>query len=140
MVTRDSSYGDRIIWRGRPREFVTPPLLRAVARLCFGLAFVSASFALVLALGIAVSPIGPLLLLAAWSVVLGLAALHGPRLWLAKVEYLVTDNHVIWKRGPFRRSIGPSLHQLRAHHLEPHQPRRWRSRTRAGRHHRSSAA
>jgi hypothetical protein len=65
---------------------------------------VSTSYAFVLALALAASPVASLAF-AAWSASLGLACLHLPRIWLAKVQYIVTEHHVISQRGLFRRSI-----------------------------------
>jgi hypothetical protein len=42
---------------------------------------------------------------AAWCATLGLAAWRGPLLWRSGVEYVVTERHVIWRRGRIRRSI-----------------------------------
>ena len=79
-------------------------MLRAAALVLFILAAVSTSYALVLALALGASPAATLLF-AIWCTSLGLACLHLPRWWLAKVRYVVTEQHVIWQRGPFRRSI-----------------------------------
>jgi hypothetical protein len=46
-----------------------------------------------------------MLLLAAWATTVGLGFLHLPRIWYSKIEYLITDQHVVSKRGPFRRAI-----------------------------------
>ncbi len=104
-MARDSRYGEQIIWSGRPRELTAPPILRAAAYLAFASAAVSLCFAIVLARTLDTSPASSMFF-ALWSAALGLALLQGPKLWLAKVEYVVTDSRVIWKRGPFRRSIG----------------------------------
>ncbi len=103
-MARDSLFDERIIWTGHPSEVVTPPVLRAAAALAFVASAVSTLFALVLSLGLSASP-DPSLLFAAWSATLGVACLHGPKLWLAKVRYVVTEHHVIYQRGPFRRTI-----------------------------------
>jgi hypothetical protein len=42
---------------------------------------------------------------AAWCATLSLAAWRFPILWRSRLEFLVTDTHVIWRRGPIRRSI-----------------------------------
>ena len=103
-MARDSLYGERIVWQGRPTVVTTPPLLRAVAALAFVSSAVSTLFAAVVATTLEHSP-APLLILAAWAATVGLGALHGPRIWLAQVKYTVTDRRVIWQRGPFKRSI-----------------------------------
>ncbi len=103
-MARDSLFDERIIWSGYPNEVVTPPVLRAAAALAFVASAVSTLFALVLSLALSASPDASLLF-AAWTATLGVACLHGPKLWLAKVRYVVTEHHVIYQRGPFRRSI-----------------------------------
>lgn len=82
----------------------TSPFLRAAAWMMFVVALVSVCFAVVLARALGTSAV-PTLLFGAWAVTLGLAFLHGPRIWLAQVSYEVTEHHVVFKRGPFRRSI-----------------------------------
>ena len=79
-------------------------MLKALARASFLMSAVSTCFAIVLARVLGVSPVSSLVF-AAWSATLGVACLHGPKLWLAGVEYVVTEQHVIYKRGPFRRTI-----------------------------------
>lgn len=103
-LARDPQLGETIIWQGKPQVVATPPLFRAVALLWFMVAASSTCFALVAAWGLAASP-APLLLFAAWTTTIGLACLHGPRIWLEKVEYMITEGHVVWRRGPLRRVI-----------------------------------
>jgi hypothetical protein len=103
-VGRDSIFGERIIWQGRPQVVATPPILRAAAFVLFVSSAVSTSYAFVLSLTLGASPAASLLF-AAWCASFGLALLHLPRIWLAQVRYIVTENHVISQRGPFRRSI-----------------------------------
>ncbi|HEX7466125.1 MAG TPA: hypothetical protein VF309_05750, partial [Usitatibacter sp.] len=50
-------------------------------------------------------PAGGLILFAGWSATLALALRYGPAIWRSEVEYLVTDKHVMWKRGRIRRTI-----------------------------------
>jgi hypothetical protein len=102
--SRDSLFGERIIWTGCPQVIKTPPILRAAALVLFLSAAVSTSYAFVLSLALGHSPASSLLF-AAWCASFGLACLHVPRLWLAKVRYIVTERQVISQRGPFRRSI-----------------------------------
>ena len=49
------------------------------------------------------------------------------------VEYLVTEKHVIWRRGPLRRTIDREADQLRPHPVESARCRHGRSRHRARR-------
>ncbi len=103
-MARDSRYGEQIVWTGRPERLETPAFLRASALVMFATAFVSVCFAFVLSRSLGTSP-APTLLFGAWATTLGFALLHGPRVWLARVSYQVTEHHVVFIRGPFRRSI-----------------------------------
>jgi hypothetical protein len=103
-TSRDSLFGERIVWTGRPQVIATPPMLRGSALVLFIMAAVSTSYAFVLSLALRTSPAASLIF-GAWCVTLGLLCLHVPRIWLSQVRYVVTENHVISQRGPFRRSI-----------------------------------
>lgn len=103
-VPRDSRYGEQIVWTGRPERLETPMFLRGAALVMFAAALVSVCFAFVVARALGTSP-APTILFGAWATTLGLVLLHGPRVWLARVSYEVTEHHVVFKRGPFRRSI-----------------------------------
>lgn len=82
----------------------TPPLLKAISWLWFMVSATATCFALVVAWALHASP-AAMLLFAAWTATIGFGTLHGPRLWLEKVEYIITEGHVIWRRGPLRRVI-----------------------------------
>jgi hypothetical protein len=82
----------------------TPTFLRAFAAVFFATSAVSVCFAVVIALSLGSSPLS-MLAFGLWTATLGLALLHGPRIWLAQVRYEVTESRVIVKRGPFRRTI-----------------------------------
>ena len=101
---RDSLFGEKIIWIGRPKSVETPPIFRWAAILLFIVAAASVSFAVAATLALDVAPTS-LMVFAVWSVALGAACIYGPRLWLSKVRYIVTAEHVICQRGPFRRTI-----------------------------------
>jgi hypothetical protein len=51
------------------------------------------------------APTGSLILFACWSATLGVALRYGPAVWRSEVEYVVTEKHVMWKRGRIRRTI-----------------------------------
>jgi len=60
--------------------------------------------------------------LAFYLLVTGIAAWFAPRAWLDSCEYLITDRHVIWKRGQVRRVIDRSAisyGRIRWHRNEP---------------------
>ena len=103
-MARDSLLGERIIWRGRPRELRAPGPLRFAAAVAFVLSAIATCFAVCVALVLAASPTA-LLLFAAWSATLGVALLQAPKIWLERMEYTITESHVMCRRGPFRRMI-----------------------------------
>lgn len=70
----------------------------------FTISAVCTAFAIVVAVGLSLSPL-MLLLCGAWTATLGIGFLHAPRIWLSSIEYLVTENHVMYRRGPLRRVI-----------------------------------
>jgi hypothetical protein len=106
-VGRDSLYGERIIWRGRPKAVSVPFTYRVAALVFAVVSVITLSFAVVAARSLHVH-IGSMVVFAAWCATLALAAWRGPLVWRSRVEYLVTDKHVIWRRGPIRRSIARS--------------------------------
>lgn len=103
-MARDPLLGEEIIWQGRPQVVETPAAYRAAAAVWFVLSAISTCFGFAVALALNVSPLGQLMF-AAWTASLGLACLHGPRIWFSRLEYIITEGHVIWRRGPFRRVI-----------------------------------
>lgn len=103
-MSRDSLFGERIVWQGRCRAMTVPPLYRAVAAVMAVLSVVTLAYAVVVAKSLAV-PVGGMVLFAGWCAALALAAWRMPLWWRSQVEYLVTDEHVIWRRGRLRRTI-----------------------------------
>ena len=103
-MSRDAALGERIVWRGTPKVVEAPPVLRAAAFLLFALAAVSLCFSVVISLALHVTPTESFVF-AAWATVLGVMAIQAPKIWLEKVEYIVTERHVVMQRGPFRRTI-----------------------------------
>ena len=103
-MASESVYPGRVLWEGRPKEIRSSPMARLVGDLAYGLGIVSMAFAVVR--GVSLLDWSPsTLVFAMLSVTLG-AAVHGvPTWWLSGGAYRVTDNHVIWFRGPFKRSI-----------------------------------
>ncbi len=103
-MSRDPLTAEPIIWSGRPEVIETPPFLKAVAGVLFVVAAVAVLFAIAVSGALGASP-ASLLLLGAWSASLGLLSLHGTKIWLAQVRYVVTESRVIIQRGIFRRTI-----------------------------------
>ncbi len=103
-MARDSLYGETIVWQGRCRGLALPLLPKAVAFASAVLSTVTLCYAVVVekALGVRVDG---MVLFAAWCAALGLAAWRVPVWWRSRIEYVVTDRHVFWRRGRIRRSI-----------------------------------
>lgn len=103
-MERDSLLGERIIWTARPKVIETPGTLRAAAVILFVLSADSLCFGVTTALALSIPPTSALLF-AAWTATLGLVCWQGPKIWLGRVRYIVTERHVVMQRGPFRRTI-----------------------------------
>jgi hypothetical protein len=103
-MTRDSLFGETVIWAGRVKEPSLPFTYRvmAVAGAVFALVTLCYAVAVRTALNV---PVGGMVVFSAWCAALAMAAWRLPLVWRADVEYLVTDTHVIWRRGRLRRSI-----------------------------------
>jgi len=103
-VARDSLFGETILWSGRPRVVAVPALYRLVAVAGVVLAAVSIAFAVVVGTSLH-AQVGGLVVFSAWCATIALAAWRLPLWWREGLEYIVTDKHVIWRRGRVRRSI-----------------------------------
>jgi hypothetical protein len=103
-LRRDSLFGEPVLWSGRPKEIVTPPLYRTAALVCAAASAIATASAVVVATALATRP-SALLAFAAWMATLALALYFGPRWWRSELEFLVTDRHVVMRRGRLRRSI-----------------------------------
>lgn len=68
------------------------------------LSLVAVCFAVVVARGLH-AQVGGMLFFAGWCATLALGAWRFPIVWRSRLEFMVTDTHVIWRRGPIRRSI-----------------------------------
>jgi hypothetical protein len=78
--------------------------MRALGWAWFTVSAVCVTFAVVVAVGLGTNP-AMLFLCGVWTASLGLACFHGPRLWLSGIEYVITEAHVMVRRGPLRRAI-----------------------------------
>jgi hypothetical protein len=103
-MARDSLFGETILWSGRPKVTTVPPLYRLTAAVSALVSLVALCFALVIARGLH-AHVGNMVFFAAWCATIALVAWRGPLVWRARVEYHVTDKHVIWRRGRLRRTI-----------------------------------
>ncbi len=103
-MARDSLYGEPILWSGRPMAATVPPSYRLVSGVSALVAIVALCFAIVAGVSLRV-PVGGLVVFSMWCATLSLGAWRFPLWWRSGVEYLVTEKHVIWRRGRIRRSI-----------------------------------
>ena len=103
-MARDSLFGERIVWQGRCRAQVVPFVQRVTAGAAAVVGALTLAYAVVAAKSLHVNVSG-MVLFAGWCATLALGAWRAPLWWRAQVEYLVTDRHVIWRRGRLRRSI-----------------------------------
>ncbi len=118
-MARDSLFGESIVWTGKPTVLRTPPVYRALAAASASMSVVTLLFALVVALALHANVNG-MIMFAAWCAVLAVGAWRLPLVWQSRVEYIVTDKHVIWRRGPLRRTIDrKGISYARIHWIAP---------------------
>lgn len=103
-MRRDSLYGEPVLWSGRPKEVSTPIVYRASALVCAVSAAIATASAVVVSTALHLRPSG-LLAFAAWMTTLAIALDFGPRWWHGQLEFIVTDRHIVMRRGRLRRSI-----------------------------------
>ncbi len=103
-MARDSLYGERIVWTGRPKSMRPSRWLRALSAVCFVISAISLLFAVVTSLTLRVTP-AETLLFALWSAGLAGGLRAFPRMVLERTRYVVTEHRVVAHFGPFRRSI-----------------------------------
>ncbi|HKU40808.1 MAG TPA: hypothetical protein VJR89_21755 [Polyangiales bacterium] len=113
---------ERVLWHGKPKLGVPRQGVWVIVPAAFViLAVIVALFAgLIAAAGI--PAVRSTAFLAFYLFATGVAAWFAPRAWLDSCEYLVTDRHVIWKRGQVRRVIDRSAisyGRIRWHQSEP---------------------
>jgi len=103
-MDRDSLFGERIVWKGRSRASAVPFPQKAIATASAVVSAVTTSYAIVVAKSFGV-PVGGMILFAAWCATLALGAWRIPIWWRSQLEYIVTDRHIVWRRGPIRRTM-----------------------------------
>lgn len=103
-MTRDSLFGDPVLWAGTPKVVVVPTVYRVAAAVCGIAGAISTASAIVVATALGSQPAG-LLLFSAWMATLAVALGYGPRWWRTGLEFTLTDRHIIVRRGKLRRSM-----------------------------------
>ncbi|WP_394828367.1 hypothetical protein [Pendulispora albinea] len=106
-MERDSLFNETILWSGRPRVVRAPLGAKLVAAVCATVSLVTLSFA-VLARTSLHAHVGGMILFALWCASIALGAWRLPILWRSGVEYIVTEKHIIWRRGRVRRTMDRS--------------------------------
>jgi hypothetical protein len=99
---RDSLFGEPVLWSGTPKTVVVPGIYRGAAVVCGVTSAITTTSAVVVASALEARPDG-LLAFAAWMATLGFALWFGPKHWLSGLAFLVTDRHIIVRRGKWRR-------------------------------------
>lgn len=120
-MARDSLFGDRIVWAGRPKIATVPTGYRVASLVMAIVSAIAVAFATVVATSLH-APVGGLILFACWCATLAVAFRYGPSIWRAEVEYVVTEKHVMWKRGRIRRTIDRSAISYARIHWHPSIP------------------
>lgn len=120
-MARDSFFNERIIWAGRPKVVTVPVAYRVAGAAMAIVACVATSCAVLVATTLHARA-GSLLLFGAWAATLAVALRYGPAIFRAEAEYVVTDSHVLWKRGRLRRTIDRSAISFARIHWHPSIP------------------
>ncbi|MCC6557547.1 MAG: hypothetical protein IT372_31735 [Polyangiaceae bacterium] len=103
-MKRDSLFDEPVIWTGSPKVVTTPPLYLAAAAVCGVTSAITTASAIVVSTALEASPT-QLLFFAAWMATLAVAFGSLPRWWRSRLEYVLTDKHIVLRRGQLRRSI-----------------------------------
>ena len=120
-MRRDSLYGEPVLWSGRPKEVSTPLVYRVSSVVCAVSAAIATASAVVVATALHTRP-SALLAFAAWMTTLAIALDFGPRWWRSKLEFIVTERHIVMRRGRLRRSIDTREISFARIHWNPRSP------------------
>lgn len=103
-MSRDSLFGDNVIWNGRPKRVTVPSVYRWAAIVCGVVALTSTMSAIAVATVLHV-PVGSMLLFSSWMATLAIAFWRIPLWWRSELEYTITEQNIIIRRGRYRRYI-----------------------------------
>lgn len=121
MSRRDSLFGDAVEWTGQPKVVAVPTVYRVAAAVCGVASAIATASGVVVATALGASP-GRLIGFAAWMATLAVLFGHGPRWWRSGLEYVLTDKHVVVRRGRIRRSIDRKAISFARIHWHPNLP------------------
>jgi hypothetical protein len=120
-MQRDSTFGDKVVWRGRPKVTSVPPIYRVGAIFSGVVALITTMSALVVATTVRL-PVGGLVLFAAWMATLALGFWQFPKWWRSELEYMITEQNIVVARGKFRRYIDRRAISFARIHWHPSVP------------------
>lgn len=120
-MTRDSVFGEPVLWSGRPKIISTPGVYLVGSAVCAVASAIATTSAIVVATALRQST-GQLLIFAAWMATLALCAAFLPRWWRGELEFVLTDRHIIVRRGRLRRSIERRSISFARIHWHPKRP------------------
>jgi hypothetical protein len=121
-MARDSLFGEPILWMGKPARLRTPAAFRIAAVVAAVVSASTLAFAVVVARGLG-APVGGMLAFSSWCALVSVGAWKLPAIWLSRVEYVLTDKHVIIKRGRLRRLIDRASISFAQIRWDPSDPR-----------------
>jgi hypothetical protein len=121
MRRRDSFFNENVLWTGEPKLVETPLVYRLGSIVAGVVALISTLSAIAVATALR-QPIGGMLLFSAWMVTVAVALRQIPRWWRSQLEYVLTEQSIIVRRGKFRRSIDRASVSFARIHWSPHHP------------------
>lgn len=101
---RDSFFGDTVVWSGRPKLVTVPPVYRWASLVCAVIALTSTLSSVAVATCLE-QPVGTMLLFAGWMATMSLVFWRLPLWWRSELEYTITAENIIIRRGRYRRFI-----------------------------------
>lgn len=120
-MDRDSVFGEPVLWSGRPKIISTPGVYLVGSAVCAVASAIATTSAVVVATALGQST-GQLLFFAAWMATFALAAAFLPRWWRGELEFVLTDRHIIVRRGKLRRTIERRSISYARIHWHPKRP------------------
>ena len=93
-LKRDSYFGDTVIWTGRPKLVTVPPLYLVGSLVSAAMAAITTMSAIVVSTALG-TPVGSMLLFAAWMATLALGFWQFPRWWRSELVYTITERNII---------------------------------------------
>lgn len=103
-MERDSLFGEPVIWSGQPKVITVPTVYRVATAIFALMSAIITTSAIVVATALGQST-GRLIFFAALMATLAVASAYLPRWWRSELEFMLTDRHIVLRRGKLRRSI-----------------------------------